>query len=66
MSTLKFYTERAAECRRDASLSRLGSVQARFLSAASAWDDMAERVRRTDTYRAEDAARKAAEGRAGQ
>jgi hypothetical protein len=39
------------------------NVRARCLTAASAWDDMADRVRRTHTYRVEDAARKLAEGR---
>jgi hypothetical protein len=63
MSTLEFYNERAADCRRDADLTRLVNVRERCLSAASAWDDMADRVRRTQTFRIEDAARKAAQGR---
>jgi len=63
MSTLEFYNERAADCRRDAGQTQLANVRDRCLSAASAWDNMADRVRRTQTYRAEDAARKAAEGR---
>jgi len=63
MSTLEFYNQRAADCRRDADLTQLANVRDRCLSAASAWDSMAERVRRTQTYRIEDAARKAAEGR---
>jgi hypothetical protein len=58
MSTLKFYTERAADCRRQAEISTLANVRARCLSAASAWDDMADRVRRTEVYREEDALRK--------
>jgi hypothetical protein len=61
VSTLDFYTERAADCRRQADLTNLVNVQARCLSAASAWDDMADRVRRTQVYREEDAARKAGE-----
>jgi hypothetical protein len=65
MSTLEFYNERAAECRAQAHGSQLLNVRNRCLSAASAWDNMAERVRRTQTYRVEDAARKAAEGRRG-
>jgi len=63
MSTLEFYNQRAADCRRDAELTRLVNVRDRCLSAAAAWDDMADRVRRTQTYRAEDAARKIDEGR---
>jgi hypothetical protein len=63
MSTLEFYNQRAADCRRDADLTPLVNVRDRCMSAASAWDEMADRVRRTQTYRVEDAARKAAEGR---
>ena len=63
MSTLAFYAERAAQCRAEADGATLVNVRARCLSAASAWDDMADRVRRTQNYRAEDAARKVAEGR---
>jgi hypothetical protein len=63
MSTLDFYNQRAADCRRDADLTRLVNVRDRCLSAALAWDNMADRVRRTQDYRVEDAARKVAEGR---
>jgi hypothetical protein len=63
MSTLAFYSERAAQCRAEADGTKLVNVRDRCLSAASAWDDMADRVRRTQNYRVEDAARKAAEGR---
>ena len=63
MSTLSFYNERAAQCRAEADLTSLANVRERCLSAASAWDSMADRVRRTQTCRVEDAARKAAEGR---
>lgn len=63
MSTIEFYTNRAAECRTEAAGSGLANVRDRCLSAASAWDSMADRVRRTETYRVEDAARKVAEGR---
>ena len=63
MSTFDFYNERAAQCRAEAEGSKLVNVRDRCLSAASAWDNMAERVRRIQTYRVEDAARKAAEGR---
>lgn len=63
MSTFEFYSERAAQCRAEADGTKLVNVRDRCLSAASAWDDMADRVRRTHTYRVEDAARKVAEGR---
>jgi hypothetical protein len=63
MSTLEFYTERAAACRAEAAGSILANVRDRCLSAAAAWEDMADRARRTQTYRAADAARKVAEGR---
>ncbi|MFC7537345.1 hypothetical protein ACFQPG_08190 [Sphingomonas sp. GCM10030256] len=59
MSTLEFYQERAAECRQQADSTTLTNVRDRCLSAASAWDHMADRLRRTQTYRATDAARKA-------
>lgn len=63
MSTLEFYSARAAQCRAEAEGTKLVNVRDRCLSAASAWDTMADRVRRTEIYRVEDAARKAAEGR---
>jgi hypothetical protein len=63
MSTLEFYNERAAQCRAEADGTKLANVRERCLSAASAWENMADRVRRTQTYRLEDAARKVAEGR---
>jgi hypothetical protein len=62
MPTLEFYNERAAECRAEARDSGLVNVRDRYLSAASAWDNMADRVRKTKDYRVEDAARKVAEG----
>lgn len=58
MPTLKFYTERAADCRRQAEVTNLANVRAQCLSAASAWDDFADRVRRTQVYREDDALRK--------
>lgn len=63
MSTLEFYQSRAAACRAEAEASTLVRVRERCLSAAFAWDDLGDRVRRTETYRLADAARKAAEGR---
>ncbi len=64
MSTFEFYAARAAQCRAEAEAATLVNVRDRCLSAASAWDDMADRVHRTQTYRAEDAARKAQLARA--
>ena len=58
---LDFYIERAAECRRDAEATSLQNVRERCLSAAQAWETMADRVRRTEAYRANGVARKAAE-----
>lgn len=60
MSTLDFYLERAAQCRRDAEGTELLNVKARSLSAAEAWDAMAARLRKTQVYRDGDADRKAA------
>jgi len=65
MSTSDFYSERAAECRAEAGRTNLVNVRERCLSAASAWDSMADRLHRTQIYRVEDAARKVAEGRRG-
>jgi hypothetical protein len=65
MTTLEFYNERAAECRAQAHGSQLLNVRDRCLRAAFAWDNMADRVRTTQTYRVEDAARRVAEGRRG-
>jgi hypothetical protein len=65
MSTLEFYNERAAQCRAEAELTSLANVRDRCLSAAAAWDAMADRMRRTQDYRVEDAARKMEQGRAG-
>lgn len=61
MSTLQFYTDRAAECRRDADATGLANVRERCLSSALAWDNMARRVLQTQAYRDADAARKAAQ-----
>ena len=58
MTTLEFYNERAAECRREAQSSALVNVRERCLSAALAWEAMAERIRRTDAFRADNEARK--------
>jgi hypothetical protein len=51
MSTISFYEERAAECRQQASETPLTNVKERCLSAASAWDNMADRLKKTRAYR---------------
>ena len=51
MSTLEFYNERAAECRRDADSATLENVRQRNTTAADAWDAMAVRVRRAQEQR---------------
>ena len=55
VSTLSFYSERAAECRAEAAATGLANVRHRCLNAAFAWDTMADRV--------EGVARRVAEGR---
>jgi hypothetical protein len=60
MSTLDFYIARAAECRRDAEAASLDNVRNRSLSAAEAWEQMADRARRTQSFRAAHEAEKAA------
>jgi hypothetical protein len=58
MSTLQFYAERAAECRRDADAASLENVKKRNLEAAIAWEAMADRLERTNAHRdANEAAR---------
>jgi hypothetical protein len=51
MSTLQFYAERAAECRRDAAAASLENVKRRNLEAATAWEAMADRMTRTIAHR---------------
>ena len=53
MTPLEFYTERAAQCRVEAAATSLVNVRDRSLNAATAWDNMADRIRRTDIFRAE-------------
>ena len=57
----QFYLDRAADARRDADAATLTTVRERCLRAAAAWDDMANRVARTERMRAETEAKKAAE-----
>ena len=60
MSTLQFYAERAAQCRRDADEASLENVKRRNLEAAEAWEAMADRLERTNAHRdANEAAREA-------
>ena len=56
----QFYLDRAADARRDADAATLNNVRERCLRAAAAWDDMANRVARTERMRAETEAKKAA------
>jgi hypothetical protein len=58
MSPLQGYLQRAAECRRVAEQTMLPNVREQCLRSALAWDDMADRVRLSEKYRAEEAARK--------
>jgi hypothetical protein len=58
MSSLEFYAERAAECRRDAASATLDNVRQRNLDAASAWDAMADRMNRTIAHREANQARR--------
>ena len=60
MSTLEFYAERAAQCRRDADAANLPNVREQCVHAAEAWDSMANRARKLQGYRANLAAEKAA------
>lgn len=60
MSTLEFYTERAAHCRSEAEQSTLNNVRERNFNAALAWDAMAERLHRTNAHREANAAARAA------
>ena len=60
----QFYLDRAADARRDAEAATLANVRERCLRAAAAWDDMANRVARTEKMRAETEAKKAAEAQA--
>ena len=60
-TTHEFYRERAADARRNAEAAILDNVRDRHLTAAAAWEKMAERGERTARKRAETEARKAAE-----
>ena len=59
-TTNEFYRERAADARRNAEAASLDNVRDRHLTAAEAWEKMAERGERTARKRAETEAYKAA------
>lgn len=52
------YSERAAECRREAEGTILPNVREQCLRSALAWEDMADRERLAEWYRVEEARRK--------
>jgi hypothetical protein len=55
-----FYMTRAAEAHADADAATLDNVRDRCLRAAAAWEAMAARAHRSDTFRAKQAAEKEA------
>ena len=59
MSQHDFYAARAAEALADADKATLANVRDRCLRAAAAWETMAARAHRSDTFRAKQAAEKA-------
>jgi hypothetical protein len=60
MSQHDFYTARAADARADAEGAALSNVRDRCLRAAEAWDAMASRALKSETFRARQEAEKAA------
>ncbi len=60
MSPLQTYLERAAQCRREAKQTILPQVREQCLRSAFAWEEMADRTRLAEKYRAEEAERKRA------
>lgn len=52
MTDLETCEARAAEARNDAQQAKLDNVRERCLRAAAAWEEMAERIRRTERMRA--------------
>jgi hypothetical protein len=63
MTLLQTYLDRAAECRREAEAATLANVRDRCLSSALAWESMADRADKTETYRVNEVQRKAEQGR---
>ena len=59
MSTLAFYREQAARCRKEALVASLANVRALNTDAALAWDAMADRLVRTESHREMNEAAKA-------
>ncbi len=55
-----FYAARASEARSDAEAATLDNVRDRCLRAAAAWEAMAARAHRSDTFRAKQEADKSA------
>lgn len=64
MTALQMYADRAAECRREADAATLANVRDRCLNSALAWESLVHRAELTETYRANDAKRKAEQGSA--
>ena len=60
MSQHDFYAARAAEALADANSALLDNVRDRCLRSAAAWEAMAARAQRSDTFRAKQAAEKQA------
>jgi hypothetical protein len=59
MTTLQIYTERAGQCRDEAEAAVLANVKDRCLRSAHAWEGMANQLRVTEVYRANELVRKA-------
>lgn len=59
MTTLEIYNERASQCRQEAAVAVLANVRDRCLRSALAWEGMADQLRVTEAYRANEAVRKA-------
>jgi hypothetical protein len=60
MASIEFYVKQAEQNEQDAETAALENVRERCLRSARAWRDMAERVARTETMRAAQAAAKRA------
>ena len=59
-SPVEMFAERAAECRREADATKQTNVRDRCLRSALAWEEIANRLRTTETYRLSEIKRKAA------
>jgi ABC-type phosphate transport system ATPase subunit len=57
MSTLLFYQGQAAKAQAEADAAILDNVRDRCLRSANAWNEMADRLQRTDKMRADREAR---------